>query len=82
MIAAGLFDSQGKVINYADQPEAVLEPLGSGQTRDIKLGVAALGQAVARYELRAWGSDPPFLQPQQLLQLLLGSGVAVLQGQF
>ena len=55
VIAAVLFDGQDKVINYADDHQAAPIDLGSGQTRDFKICVNALNQAVARYELRAWG---------------------------
>lgn len=55
VVGAVLFDSQDKVINYADQPQDAPETLGSGQTKAVKLCVDRLNQNVVRYELRAWG---------------------------
>jgi hypothetical protein len=55
VITAVLFDDQDKVVNYADYREAAPTGLGSGQTREFKICVASLNQAVARHELRAWG---------------------------
>jgi hypothetical protein len=56
VIAAVLYDSQNKVINYSyDYFDEALQVLAGEQTQDVAICVDPLQQEVARYELEAWG---------------------------
>ena len=55
VVAAILFDGENKVINYHNYDEADPLDLVGDQVRDVSICVDPLDQAVARYELQAWG---------------------------
>jgi uncharacterized protein YraI len=55
VIVAVLYDHDDKVINFSDYEELALEDIVADQTLEFQICVDPLDQAVARYELQAWG---------------------------
>lgn len=55
IVVAVLYDDQEQVINYSDDYKPLPNGLMGGQTTDFEVCVDPLNQAVARYELQAWG---------------------------